>query len=365
VIEIGAIRDLLITLLGCYLCTWAHTPRPARALGSLDMSHPAGSLVGNRSFALRVPSVRHQRRGLTMKAKSMLQPFQYQGSKRLIAPIIIQKLHLSSSSELVEPFAGSAAVSVRAAIERLAGSYWINDKNKPLSDLWCAIVEDPNRLVHEYSELWHAQKSDPKGFYSAVRDRFNEHHYPADLLYLLSRAVKGAVRYNSMGHFNQSPDNRRLGTQPHILAKRISTISDALRGRTRITSIDYRAMPELYEQGQVWYMDPPYQGVSSTRDSRYSCTVTRSEFECFLGVLIDMRVPFVLSYDGQTGAKTYGPPLPSELGLHRIQLDAGRSTSATLLGRTERTTEVLYISPNLIGRAFHQESGAGQLVLIP
>jgi len=299
-----------------------------------------------------------------MKARSVSQPFQYQGSKRLIAPTIIQQLQLSSSSELVEPFAGSAAVSVRAAIERLAGSYWINDKNKPLSDLWRAIVDDPDHLVHEYSDLWHAQKSDPKGFYAAVRNRFNQNHYPADLLYLLSRAVKGAVRYNSMGHFNQSPDNRRLGTQPHVLAKRISAISYALRGRTRITSIDYQAMSELYEQGQVWYMDPPYEGVSSTRDSRYSCIAIRSEFECFLGVLVDMGVPFVLSYDGQTGTKTYGLPLPVELGLHRIELDAGRSTSATLLGRTERTTEVLYISPHLIGSPFCPKSSTEQLALL-
>ena len=303
-----------------------------------------------------------------MKANVMSQPFQYQGSKRMIAPVILKKLQLSSDSELVEPFAGSAAVSVRAAIEGRAKSYWINDANKPLSDLWSAIVEDPDLLVHQYSVLWHAQTDDPKGFYAEVRDRFNRHHSPADLLYLLSRAVKGAVRYNSAGQFNQSPDNRRLGTKPHILSSRLSTISHALKGRTHITSVDYREMPGLYRTGQVWYMDPPYQGVSSTRDSRYSCMVIRSEFESFLGVLIDMRVPFVLSYDGQTGTKTYGPPLSSELGLHRMELDAGRSTTATLLGRAERTTEVLYVSPSLNCCAYRTddsstESSTQQLTL--
>lgn len=298
-----------------------------------------------------------------MKAQFMPQPFQYQGSKRLIAPIIIQHLQLSDYSELVEPFAGSAAVSIRAAIERHGRCYWINDANKPLSDLWCAIVEEPDVLVKQYSILWHAQTDDPKGFYAEVRNRFNEEHRPADFLYLLSRAVKGAVRYNSMGQFNQSPDNRRLGTKPHVLSTRISTISQALGGRTRITSVDYREMPEFYEPGQIWYMDPPYQGVSSTRDSRYACSVIRSEFESFLKLLVDMRVPFVLSYDGQTGKKTYGPPLPVELGLHRIELDAGRSTSATLLGRTDRTTEVLYVSPSLIKGVHGSKSGSEQLAL--
>lgn len=298
-----------------------------------------------------------------MKTKFMPQPFQYQGSKRLIAPTIIQYLQLSGDSELVEPFAGSAAVSIRAAIERLARSYWINDANKPLSDLWCAIVEDPDVLVQQYSILWHAQRDDPKVFYAKVRNRFNKEHRPSDLLYLLSRAVKGAVRYNSMGQFNQSPDNRRLGTKPHVLSTRISAISQALEGRTRITSVDYREMPEFYEPGQIWYMDPPYQGVSSTRDSRYAGAVIRSEFESFLEVLVDMRVPFVLSYDGQTGNKIYGPPLSTDLGLHRVELDAGRSTSATLLGRTDRTTEVLYVSSSLNTGVQGPKSVSEQLAL--
>ena len=282
-----------------------------------------------------------------MRSKYVSQPFQYQGSKRLIAPAILEKLQPSPDSVLVEPFAGSAAVSIRAAIEGSASAFWLNDTNEPLIELWRAIIEDPIGLVEQYTELWVSQKSDPKRYYLDVRERFNTYHGPADLLYLLSRAVKGSVRYNSAGQFNQSPDNRRLGTRPHTLAKRFRTISQVLNGRTRITSTDYRDMPQFFEPGQIWYMDPPYEGVSATRDSRYSCVVERSEFEGFLGRLLDIGVPFVLSYDGQTGMKTYGTPLPYELGLERVELDAGRSTSATLLGRVERTTEVLYLSPAL------------------
>lgn len=282
-----------------------------------------------------------------MHSRHVSQPFQYQGSKRLIAPAILQNLQMSADSVLVEPFAGSAAVSIRAAFERRARSFWINDTNKPLTDLWRAIIEDPLSLVERYSELWNAQKYDPRHFYSEVRGRFNELHQPADLLYLLARAVKGAVRYNSAGHFNQSPDNRRLGTRPQTLRKRLCLISRAFENRTRITSIDYRDLQASFEPGQVWYMDPPYEGVSAARDSRYSCGVDREEFERFLELLIDSNVPFALSYDGQTGKKTYGPPLSAELGLKRVEFDAGRSTTATLLGRTERTTEALYLSPHL------------------
>ena len=297
-----------------------------------------------------------------MNLRHVTQPFQYQGSKRLIAHEILLNLSMPRDSVLVEPFAGSAAVSVRAAMERRARSFWINDANEPLINLWRAIVEDPIGLTDKYSSLWHAQKSDPKRFYSDIRDRFNEQHQPADLLYLLARAVKGAVRYNSAGHFNQSPDNRRLGTHPMKFRERFSRISQAFGNRVTISSLDYREMLTRYQPDQVWYMDPPYQGVSSVRNSRYSSGVDREEFERFLGRLVDGNIPFALSYDGQTGNKTYGPPLPAELGLKRVELDAGRSTTSTLLGRMERTTEVLYLSPNLQTMSASKRE-LGQLVM--
>ena len=68
-------------------------------------------------------------------------------------------------------------------------------------------------------------------------------------------------------------------------------------------------------------------------------------------------VQFALSYDGMTGGKTYGAPLPEALGLTRLLLDAGTSAQATLSGRSARTVESLYLSPGL-----RPPSGAGQAV---
>jgi DNA adenine methylase len=42
------------------------------------------------------------------------QPFQYQGSKRALAPLILQYLPISNT-RLVEPFCGSAALSIATA----------------------------------------------------------------------------------------------------------------------------------------------------------------------------------------------------------------------------------------------------------
>jgi DNA adenine methylase len=58
-------------------------------------------------------------------------------------------------------------------------------------------------------------------------------------------------------------------------------------------------------------------------------------------------VALALSYDGRRGARTYGSPLPASLGLRRVELVAGRSSQATLLGRAEVTIESLYLSREL------------------
>ncbi len=282
-----------------------------------------------------------------MRLRDAPQPFQYQGSKRIIASAILSRLDVQSYSSLVEPFAGSAAVSIRAAMEGRIKSFWLNDVNTPLIDLWNAILSDTDNLINEYAAIWESQKYNPREFYSIVRKRFNSSPEPVDLLYLLSRAVKGAIRYNSTGEFNQSPDNRRLGVRPDALAKRLRAISAVMSECTQTSSIDYRDLVNKYEPGQVWYMDPPYEGVSKQRDSRYATTVCRKEFEDFLHDLNNREIPFLLSYDGQTGDKIYGTPLPSVLNLERVNIAAGRSATSTLQGKDERTLEALYLSKHL------------------
>jgi len=56
---------------------------------------------------------------------------------------------------------------------------------------------------------------------------------------------------------------------------------------------------------------------------------------------------FIVSYDGRTGDKIYGEPLPKRLGLVHLEIFTGRSSQATLLGREHVTYESLYLSPAL------------------
>jgi DNA adenine methylase len=216
--------------------------------------------------------------------------------------------------------------------------------------LWEIIIESPETIASAYERVWKSQLGRERKYYDAVRAKFNETHEPDYLLYLLARCVKASVRYNSEGEFNQSPDNRRLGMNPETMRWHILTASRLLRGRTTVTVGDYQTSLEAAQPEDVVYMDPPYQGVCANRDPRYISLLGFEVFIASLRGLNERRVSFILSYDGKTGDKSYGRPMPKDLGLVHIEIDVGRSSQATLLGRSHKTYESIYLSPALIER---------------
>ncbi len=273
-------------------------------------------------------------------------PIPYQGSKRNLAADILRYFPAHVEA-LYEPFAGSAAISLAAAVQNRAQRFHLNDLNKPLMDLWNAIVNSPEQLASQYAALWHAQLGDPKAFYKKVRDDFNLTGRPDLFLYLLARCVKASVRYNADGEFNQSPDNRRRGMALATMREQLFGASYYFKGKTTFSSKNYRDALAPVRPRDLVYMDPPYQGVCGNRDTRYLASVQFCEFVELLEQLNARKIRYIVSYDGRTGDKVHGRVLPAHLELAHMELEAGRSSQATLLGRTDATVESLYLSPAL------------------
>jgi len=279
-------------------------------------------------------------------AMKMPQPIPYQGSKRNIARAILA-FFPTKINTVVEPFAGSAAVSVAAAARSKASRFHLNDINKPLMDLWTEIINNPISIANSYERLWNEQKGRERDFYDFIRDEFNRTQRPDYFLYLLARCVKASVRYNSRGEFNQSPDNRRKGREPKKMREDIFAVSALLKEKTEISSKDYKEVLANVSQGDLVYMDPPYQGVCSGRDPRYYGGVNFDEFVEQLRILAQNHMWFIVSYDGRRGHNKYGKDLPSDIG-RKIEINAGRSTQSTLLGESKITYESLYLSEALL-----------------
>ena len=293
---------------------------------------------------------------------SIPQPFPYQGSKRKIADTIIAQLP-DDVDTLFEPFAGSAAISVAAAYKAKAQYFVLNDVNAPLMALWNEIINQPDWLAAQYEYLWTVQRGREKEYYFTIRDEFNRTHQPHHLLYLLARCVKASIRYNTDGDFNQSPDNRRRGMHPVTMRRNILTISQLLKGKTTVHALDYRAIIYQARPLDVIYMDPPYPGVCKKQDPRYLQSLSFESFVASLHALNQKNISYIVSYDGRTGTKTYGETLPKSLDLRHLEIEVGRSSQETLLGRNKITFESLYLSPALCARLEGRPIPLRQMVL--
>jgi DNA adenine methylase len=275
---------------------------------------------------------------------------QYQGSKRLLAPQILSYLP-ARFKRLIEPFAGMAAVTIASAQSNRTSRYHVNDVNEPVIELLRMSIEEPEELIRRYELVWHDQFTFEGGHidhYYEIRSRFNEGECTAEhMLYLLARCVKGSVRYSREGHFNQSPDKRRHGTNPRNITRSVSEISMLLKGKVSFTALDYREVLSLAKPGDIVYMDPPYQGVTNAKDNRYFSGVDYQEFAQSIEGLNRKGIDYLISYDGERGGTSYGFDLPADLGCTKIMLNAGLSTQSTLLGKRDITFEALYLSPGL------------------
>jgi DNA adenine methylase len=281
-------------------------------------------------------------------------PIPYQGSKRNIADEIL-RFFPAKFDRLIEPFAGSAAISIAAAYYFKANRFVLNDINEPLIALWDTMINDPKAIIRLYHDIWHGQHGNEEAYYYEVREKFNHTHQPEYLLFLLAKCVKAAVRYNSQGCFNQSPDKRRLGRNPQSMREDILCVSQLLRGKTETFSTNYPTILDMATPNDLLYMDPPYQGTGVNGGFNYAGSI---DFADFILALLDLNkrsIPYILSFDGRTGEKTYGSPLPKELSLTKIEINAGRSSQATLLSRKEITYEAVYLSPALVSQVDLQQ----------
>ncbi|MEI6138104.1 MAG: DNA adenine methylase [Mariniphaga sp.] len=273
-------------------------------------------------------------------------PIPYQGSKRNLASEIL-RFFPANIERLIEPFAGSAAISIASAFYFKADQFIINDINEPMINLWREMVNDPQKIIRDYHHIWNGQLDNEESFYYEIREKFNQSKEPRYLLFLLAKCVKAAVRYNADGNFNQSPDKRRSGRTPENMRYDIMNVSNLLKGKVTFYSQDYEQLLDMATERDLVYMDPPYQGTAKNGGFRYLENLNHNDFLISLSKLNRRNVPFILSYDGRTDNKTYGEELPKELKLHKIEIDAGRSSIATLHSRNERTFEAVYISDNL------------------
>lgn len=163
------------------------------------------------------------------------------------------------SGRLIEPFVGSAALSLAVDFDE----YVLNDVNPDLISLYQILQEQKTTFIDYAHSLFTPENNQELKFYE-LRERFNAldkgEERAALFIYLNRHAFNGLCRYNSKGGFNV-PFGRY--SKPYFpKAEMLGFLQKA--DRMQFMCSDFECAMRLAEKDDVVYCDPPYAPLSPT-----------------------------------------------------------------------------------------------------
>ena len=183
------------------------------------------------------------------------------GGKRSLVQAIIYMFPPDYKKRVYhEPFLGGGATFFTVSPHK--GT--INDLNPRLVNFYRVVRDRPIELIAEASK--HPYEKDT---YYRLRERFNEGGLDtvedaALLLYLNKTGYNGLYRVNSHGKYNVP-----FGTykNPTIVPEEdIYAASETLR-RVELLCEDFSYLLDVAREGDIVYLDPPYEPLSRTSDT--------------------------------------------------------------------------------------------------
>lgn len=166
---------------------------------------------------------------------------------------------LPSGSRLIEPFCGSAAVSMNMDYP----AYIMNDANHDLIRLYQTLCLE-GQLFVDYCRTFFQPQYNQKDVYYTCRELYNRTEDPREksalFLYLNRHAYNGLYRTNRKGMHNV-PFGRYQ--KPYFPEREMMAFHDRFQWTTFV-SIDFETVMRAAKPGDVIYADPPYLPLSKT-----------------------------------------------------------------------------------------------------
>ena len=185
-----------------------------------------------------------------MQTKSFLK---WAGGKSKLVPFIEGSLPKCPRKRLIEPFAGSAALSLTLEFE----SYLLNDSNADLIGLFQTLKEEKQYFIDYTRSLFLPKNNQETRFYE-LREQFNQstdrHERSALFVYLNRYAFNGLCRYNSKGEFNV-PFGRYKS--PYFPEKEMQGFISK-SARIELFCEDFQTILKQVGKDDMVYCDPPY-----------------------------------------------------------------------------------------------------------
>lgn len=192
-------------------------------------------------------------------------PLKIQGIKTKAVPFIQDNVDWDGAGLWIEPFVGSAVVTLNIAPKRAL----LGDANPHLVCFYAAIQAGTvtSATVRAFLEREGTSlRQDGRHFYR-IRDRFNDSGDPHDFLFLNRACFNGLVRFNRKGRFNTPFCRKPERFRPAYITKicnQIQRAADCMAGKDwKFVCADWSEILDEAREGDFVYCDPPYAGRST------------------------------------------------------------------------------------------------------
>lgn len=220
-----------------------------------------------------------------------------------------------------EPFIGSGAVLATLAPDKAVGS----DAFEPLIEIWRALHDSPDTLKQWYAERWQEMVTEDKvSVYERTKASYNAHPNGADLLFLCRTCYGGVVRFRQADGYMSTPCGVHGPIPPREFGRRVDEWHRRTTGTTFLL-MDYQAVMEMPQPGDMVYCDPPYSHTQSILYGAQSFDLSRL-FEA-IDRCRSRGVRVALSIDGtkRSGSLNCELNLPDGLFEREVFVNCGRS----------------------------------------
>ena len=184
-------------------------------------------------------------------------PFlKWAGGKHKLVPFIEHNLPSSARKRLIEPFCGSAALSLALDFEH----YLLNDINADVIGLFRILKEEKSGFIDYARSFFNSDNNNDSKFYE-LREQFNSsknlHERSALFIYLNRHAFNGLCRYNQKRGYNVPFGRYKTHYFPE---KELRFFAEKAQKAEFICADFEQVFNRLQKQPDqyVVYCDPPY-----------------------------------------------------------------------------------------------------------
>lgn len=167
--------------------------------------------------------------------------------------------NLPTAQRLIEPFAGSAALSLAWEYD----AYLLNDANADLIAVYQILKTEKQEFI-DYARTFFTLESNRENVFYELRERFNHScdmtERAALFVYLNRHAFNGLCRYNSKGGFNVPFGRYKAPYFPEIEMQSFLCKAE----RMELLCGDFQAALNVAGVGDAVYCDPPYVPLSES-----------------------------------------------------------------------------------------------------